>query len=217
MKKYDIIAFDLDGTLSNPERGLVAGFQYAFDKMGIEYGTKESLKRFIGPPLFDEWKKCFGLSDEICAETLRIFREYYDVYGWRENELYKGVKEMLAELKTAGKILLIATSKPEKVANKVLHFFDIAKYFDFISTATIDKKRDKKREVLVYALSSVPGCDKSKCLMVGDRVFDAVGAKEVGIDSMGVLYGHGSREEIESSGFNYVVENVSDISKLILS
>ena len=216
MKKYDVIAFDLDGTLTNPEKGLVAGFQYAFDKMGIEYESRESLKRFIGPPLFDEWKKCFGLSDEKCAETLRVFRVYYDVYGWRENELYEGITEMLASLKASGKTLLVATSKPEKVANKVLHFFDIAKYFDFISAATLDKTRDKKREVLEYALSAVNSPEKEKCILVGDRIFDAEGARLVGIDSMGVLYGHGSREEIESAGFTYIAKRVGDITELLV-
>ena len=215
MKKYEIIAFDLDGTLTNPERGLVAGFRYAFDKLGIEYESPESLKRFIGPPLFDEWKKCFGLSDDECNEALRIFREFYDVYGWRENDVYEGVPEMLASLKAKGKTLVVATSKPERVANKVLKLFDLAKYFDFISTATIDKKRDKKREVLEYALASVGAPDKTKCILVGDRIFDAEGARLVGIDSLGVLYGHGSREELFGANFTYLAQKVSDILEVI--
>lgn len=215
MKKYDVIAFDLDGTLTNPERGLVAGFKYAFDKLGIKYESKESLKRFIGPPLFDEWKKCFGLSDEECNEALRVFREFYDVYGWRENDIYPGIQELLLTLKNSGKTLVVATSKPERVANKVLKLFDIAKYFDFISTATIDKKRDKKREVLEYALASVGSPEKERCILIGDRVFDAEGASLVGIDSLGVLYGHGSREEILSSGFTHVANTVADIIDII--
>ncbi len=215
MKKYDIIAFDLDGTLTNPERGLVEGFKYAFDKLGIKYESRESLKRFIGPPLFDEWKRCFGLSDDECNEALRVFREFYDVYGWRENDVYPGVAKMLEKLKASGKKLVVATSKPEGVANKVLKLFDLAKYFDFISTATIDKKRDKKREVLEYALENVGSPDKSRCILVGDRVFDAEGARLVGIDSLGVLYGHGSREEIMNSGFTLTAENAQEILALI--
>ena len=215
MKKYDIIAFDLDGTLTNPERGLVAGFRYAFDKLGVKYGKPESLKRFIGPPLFDEWKKCFGFDDDECNEALRVFREFYDVYGWRENDVYPGIPEMLSELKSSGKRLVVATSKPEMVANKVLRLFDLAKYFDFISTATIDKKRDKKCEVLKYALESIGSPDKDKCILVGDRVFDADGARLVGIDSLGVLFGHGSRAEIEGGGFNYIAESVAGILKIL--
>lgn len=215
MKKYDIIAFDLDGTLTNPERGLVAGFRYAFDKLGVKYESKESLKRFIGPPLFDEWKSCFGFNDDECNEALRIFREFYNVYGWRENDLYPGIPELLSSLKASGKKLLVATSKPEAVAKKVLNLFDLTKYFDFISTATLDKKRDKKFEVVQYALESIGRPDKDKCILVGDRVFDAEGAKTVGIDSLGVLYGHGSISEITSAGFNYVAESVSDVLMIL--
>ena len=215
MKKYDVIAFDLDGTLTNPEMGLVAGFRYAFDKLGIEYESADSLKRFIGPPLFDEWKRCFGLSDTECAEALRVFREYYDVFGWRENEIYPGIKELLSSLKLLGRTLVVATSKPERVANKVLDYFDISKYFDFISTATIDKRRDKKCEVLEYALNSIGSPDKHKCILVGDRRFDAEGAGIVGIDSLGVLYGHGSRDEILAAGFDYIANSVSDIYDIL--
>ena len=122
---------------------------------------------------------------------------------------------MLEGLKASGKKLVVATSKPEKVANKVLRLFDLARYFDFISTATIDKKRDKKREVLEYALESIGSPDKSACIMVGDRVYDAEGAKLVGIDSLGVLYGHGSRDEILGAGFNYIVNNPIEILDII--
>jgi len=216
VKKYDVIAFDLDGTLTNPEKGLVAGFRYAFDKLGIKYESPESLKRFIGPPLFDEWKRSFGLSDAECTEALRVFREFYDVYGWRENEPYPKIVEMLAELRASGKKLVVATSKPERVANKVLNYFDLAKYFDFISTATLDKSRDKKCEVLEYALNSIGSPDKAKCVLVGDRKYDAEGAEIVGVDSIAVLYGHGSAAEISSAGFTYIAESVSDILKILI-
>ena len=96
-----------------------------------------------------------------------------------------------------------------------MRLFDLAKYFDFISTATIDKKRDKKREVLEYALTSVGALDKSKCILVGDRIFDAEGARLVGIDSLGVLYGHGSREELFGANFTYLAQKVSDILEVI--
>ena len=127
MKKYDVIAFDLDGTLTNPERGLVSGFQYAFEKMGIDYGEKESLKRFIGPPLYEEWQKCFGVSKETTAEMLRVFRVYYEVYGWWDNEIYDGVSDMLRELKSCSKKIILETSKPEHFAKKIVPLFDIFK------------------------------------------------------------------------------------------
>ena len=216
MKKYDIIAFDLDGTLSDPSRGLIASFVYAFKKMGVDYGEPESLKRFIGPPIYEEWQREFGFTPEESSRALLIFREYYQVYGWWDNEMYQGVPEMLSELKARGKKIVLATSKPEIFAKKILKLFDIAKYFDFIGGAATDKTRDKKHEVLEYSLRNLGVTDKSRAILVGDRIYDAEGASLCGIDSLGVLYGHGSSEEILSAGFTLVAKTVSDISKILI-
>lgn len=215
MKDYTTVAFDLDGTLTNPERGLIAGFRYTFDKMGIECDNSR-LVSFIGPPLFEEWQKAFGVSAEFASEMLRVFRVFYEVYGWWDNEIYDGVPEMLARLKSKGKKIVLATSKPEQFAVKILKLFKIDGYFDFIGGAADEKVRDKKSEVLEYSLKSVGALDSSRCVLVGDRVYDAEGARALGIDSIGVTYGHGSREEIEKSGFDYVVDSPSAVARLIL-
>lgn len=216
MKKYDVIAFDLDGTLTNPERGLIASFVYALGKMGVDYGEKEELKRFIGPPIYEEWQRVFGFTPEESSEALLIFREYYSVYGWWDNEMYQGVPEMLRALCESGKKIILATSKPEVFARKILDLFDIAKYFDYVGGADTDKTRDKKHEVLAYSMASLGVTDTSRVILVGDRVYDAEGARACGVDSLGVLYGHGSREEIENSGFNYICESVEDIAKTLI-
>ncbi len=215
MKQYEIIAFDLDGTLTNPERGLVSGFQYALEKIGVDYGDKNSLKQFIGPPLYEEWQRVYGISPEASARALSLFREYFSVYGWWDNELYTGIPQMLEKLKLRGKTIILATSKPEIFAKKILRLFEIDKYFDFIGGATTDKTRDKKHQVLAYALDAIGSPEKSKCILVGDRKYDAEGAAAVGIDSLGVLYGHGSRAEIENAGFTQIVETVSEILNVI--
>ncbi len=217
MKNYNVIAFDLDGTLTNPERGLIASFSYALDKMGIPYESKESLKRFIGPPLYDEWRRVYGFTQEKATEALLVFREFYAVYGWWDNEMYEGVPEMLNALRSSGKRLLLATSKPEIFAKKILDLFKISEYFDFIGGASTDKTRDKKHEVLEYGLDALGITDRSECILVGDRIYDAEGARVCGMDSLGVLYGHGSREEIEASGFTAVCESVSDIVKILVN
>ena len=216
MKKYDIIAFDLDGTLTNPERGLVASFVYALGKMGVDYGEKAKLKRFIGPPIYEEWQRCFGFTPEESTKALLVFREYYSVYGWWDNEIYPGVKEMLEKLKRAGKKIILATSKPEVFAKKILELFDISIYFDFIGGAATDKTRDKKSEVLEYGLQSIGARDRSRVILVGDRIYDAEGAKICGIDSLGVLYGHGSEEEVRSGGFTLVANTVEEIADILI-
>lgn len=216
MKKYDVIAFDLDGTLSDPSHGLVASFVYAFKKMGVDYGDPQSLKRFIGPPIYEAWQEEFGFTPEESSRALLIFREYYQVYGWWDNVIYDGVPEMLQKLKESGKTIVLATSKPEIFAKKILNRANLAQFFDFIGGAATDKTRDKKHEVLEYSLASVGVADKSQAILVGDRIYDAEGARACGIDSLGVLYGHGSKEEIFSANFTLTAQTVSDINKILI-
>ena len=214
MKKYNVIAFDLDGTLSDPERGLVDGFIYAFKKMGItDYGDRESLRRFIGPSLYVVWQNEFGLNEHTVVDAIEKFREYYNIYGWWDNKVYPGIVEMLTELRAAGKTLVLATSKPEGTAIKIMRLFGLDKYFDFIGGAAGDN-RDHKWQVLEYSLKAV-NADPDKAILVGDRVYDAEGAAKCGIDSLGVRWGHGTPEELESSGFTYLADSPKMVVELL--
>ena len=220
MKKYDVIAFDLDGTLSDPAKGLIQGFVYCFKKLGLPYENENDLRKYIGPSLYEEWQEDFGFTPEESNNAIEVFREYYNIYGWWDNEIYDGIPEMLSELKKAGKKIVLATSKPLDTAKKVLALFGLTDFFDFIGGA-VSHQNDQKWQVLNWSLSSV-GVDLndaeslSKCILVGDRKYDAEGAKICGIDSMGVLYGHGTEEEIYSSGFTLYASSVADISKTLI-
>jgi phosphoglycolate phosphatase len=216
LKKYDYIAFDLDGTLTDPEIGLVKGFMYAFDRVGIEYGAPETLRRYIGPPLHEEWKREYGFTEQEAANAIAIFREYYDEYGWAENRVYDGIVEMLESLKAAGKTIVLATSKPENTARRIMALFGLDKYFDFCGGASTSSTRDKKWEVLEYSLASVGATDMEKCILIGDRKYDAEGAHICNVDSIGVLWGHGTEEEISAAGFTYVVNTPREVVDLLL-
>ena len=215
MKKYDVIAFDLDGTLTNPERGLISAFVYCFKKLSVPYESKESLKRYIGPPLYDEWQKDFGWTFDEAAYAVEIFREYYNIYGWWDNEVYPGIERLLSELKNRGKKLVVATSKPEVTAKRVLCLFGLDKYFDYIAGASPDGTNDLKWQILTRALEAV-GAEKSASILIGDRKYDAEGAKICGIDSLGVLWGHGSCDELESAGFEYISENTDAVLEKLI-
>jgi phosphoglycolate phosphatase len=220
MKKYDVIAFDLDGTLSDPAKGLIQGFVYCFKKLGLPYDNQEELRKYIGPSLYEEWQEDFGFTPDEANDAIEVFREYYNIYGWWDNEIYEGIPEMLSALKKAGKKIVLATSKPLDTAKKVLALFGLTDYFDFIGGA-VSHQNDQKWQVLNWSLSSV-GVDLNdpdslaKCILVGDRKYDAEGAKICGIDSLGVLYGHGTEEEIYASGFTLYASSVSDISKTLI-
>ena len=214
MKKYDFVAFDLDGTLSDPEHGLVEAFIYAFKKMGVkDYGDRDSLRRFIGPSLYEVWQDEFGFTKETVVDAIEKFREYYNIYGWWDNTLYEGIPEMLRELKARGKTVILATSKPEDTARKIIALFELGQYFDFQGGASGDT-RDHKWQVLEYSMRSVNALPESTVL-VGDRKYDAEGAKICGIDSIGVAWGHGSREELEASGFTHIVTSPKELLEIL--
>lgn len=215
MSKYDYIAFDLDGTLTNPEKGLVDGFVYAFRKLGIDYGERESLRRFIGPPLYDEWRREYGFNYEEVCHAIDVFREYYNIYGWWDNEIYDGIEKMLTELRDSGKTLLLATSKPKDTAEKVLALFGLDKYFTYVAGASNDGTNDIKWKILDRALAEVGAKDKSKAILVGDRKYDAEGAAIVGCDSLGVLWGHGTREELEDAGCTYLFSTPEEVAQFL--
>ena len=142
------------------------------------------------------------------------------IYGWWDNTLYEGIPEMLDSLKRAGKKIVLATSKPLDTAKKILELFDLTHYFDFVGGA-VSHQNDQKWQVLNWSLSSVgvdldDPADLARCILVGDRKYDAEGAKICGIDSMGVLYGHGTTEELEASGFTLFADSASDISKKLI-
>lgn len=221
MSKYEIIAFDLDGTLSDPAHGLVDGFVYAFKKLGVDYGERESLRRFIGPPLAEEWERAFGFTPEKAEYAVELFREFYNIYGWWDNTLYPGIGELLSDLKKAGKTVVLSTSKPQDTAEDILKLHRLYDYFDFISGHDyVARLREKKWEVLEYALTNLgienDATSRAKCVLVGDRMYDAEGAAKCGIDSIGVAWGHGSEQELATSGFTHVAKTVDYLRKILI-
>ncbi len=218
MKNYHTIAFDLDGTLTDPKRGLTSAFAYGLRKIGVDFGDIESLKKFIGPPLRDSFKTEYNLTDSDADDALFLFREYFGVYGWWDNELYDGIHELLSSLKASGKTLVLATSKPEVYSSKILKLFDLDKYFDFAEGASFDSSREKKCDVLDYALSKVgvvTPMQKAGAVLVGDTAFDVEGANICGIDSIAVTYGYGKEADLKEAGATYIAKTVAAIGNII--
>lgn len=208
---YNTILFDLDGTLTDPGIGITNSVAYALAKWNIKVEDRRELYKFIGPPLLDSFAEYYGFSEEECQQAVVYYREYFRSNGIYENEVYPGVVEMLTELKNAGKKVVLATSKPEEFALIILKHFDLFKYFDFVAGATMDESRSKKSDVITYALEKSGVTDKNDVIMVGDRKHDVIGAKENNLDCIGVLFGYGDREELESAGAKYIAETVADI------
>ncbi len=216
MTDYKYVLFDLDGTLSDSGPGIRKAVQYALAKYGMTENDEKKLNRFVGPPLYDSFETFYGFSKEKAVEAVRFFREYYVDIGLFENTPYDGIEKALCDLKKAGKRLIVATSKPEKLAVKILNHFGLAKYFDEIAGATDDGSIVKKADVINVALSRQNIVDTSTCVMVGDRSSDIVGARAVGMDGMGVLYGYGSLAEMNEVNPKFIAEKVEDIANILV-
>lgn len=213
--------FDLDGTLTDPKEGITKSVRHALNHYGIQVDDLDTLTPFIGPPLTDSYKKYYGFSDEQAWEGVLVYREYFSERGWHENKEYPGIKEMLGALKAAGRVLLVATSKPEEFARKILEHFGMAGYFDFIGGADMDETRVRKADVIRYVLEQY-GLDTSRetlarCVMVGDREHDVLGARECGMDCVGVLYGYGDRQEMDGCRPAWTAVTVDDLKDLLLT
>lgn len=210
-KKYEYCFFDLDGTLTDPVLGITNSFMYALKKYNISVSERSELHKIIGPPLMDSFQTYYGFSYEKAKEGVDYYREYYQDRGIYENEVYPGIPKLLEKLQREGKKIVLATSKPEHFAKVILDHFQLTKYFTFIAGANMDETRTKKDEVIAYALEACEITDVGKVVMIGDREYDILGARKFGIDSVGVLIGYGSLEELQKAGATYIVETVDEL------
>ncbi len=216
MKKYDVILFDLDGTLTDSSPGIMNSIVYALKKYNISVENTDDLRKFLGPPLHESFRDFYGFDDEKSMEAVGFYREYFSTKGLLENEVYSGIREMLEDLKENGKRLILATSKPQPFTDRIMEHFDLAKYFEFIAGSNMDGTRSKKAEVIAYALESCGIMGKSNVVMVGDREHDIIGAKTVGIDSIGVEYGYGDYDELSDAGATYIVKTVEGLKDIFI-
>jgi len=212
---YDIILFDLDGTLTDPKPGITKSVQYALGKLGIAEEDLEKLTAFIGPPLKASFKEFYDMSDEAGNQALEYYRERFSTIGLYENAVYEGIKELLQELHDQGKTMFVATSKPTVFSIKILEHFGLLHFFKAVVGSELDGTRVEKNEVIEYVLSEIEGHDLQKIIMVGDRKFDVLGAQKNGIDVIAVAYGYGSYEELHAVKPNYIAQTVAQLRGIL--
>ena len=216
MNRKNIILFDLDGTITDSKQGIAKSVQYALSHYGIEEPDVRKLYKFIGPPLRVSFRDFYGFDAQKAEEVLTKYREYYKDKGIYENLLYDDIKRVISELYDAGKKLILATSKPRIFAVEIMRYFDLEKYFDFIGGSELNGQRDDKAEVIRYVLEQTGISDLSSVVMVGDRKYDVLGAKEAGIDCVGVLYGFGDLKELTEAGANCIVEKAGELLDILI-
>lgn len=215
---YQYIFLDLDGTLTDPREGITKSVQYALSRMGIEEPDLKKLEPFIGPPLTDSFMEFYGLTKARAEEAVDYYRERFREKGLYENELLEGVPQMLEHLKEAGRVLAVASSKPEPFVRTIMEHFKIDGYFDYICGSTLDNTRTKKEEVIEELLRrmKLPEEEKKKILMVGDRKHDVEGAAVFGIPCLGLSMGFAEEGELQKAGAAAVADNMQELEKYVL-
>lgn len=218
--KYRYALFDLDGTVSESAPGIRASLEHAISSLDKLLPNLDDYTKYIGPPLIDTFRNLCGFDEEDCQKGLVLYRDFYNEKGKYMNRLYDGVKELLTELSEAGVGLAVCTSKYEKFAEEIIKMLGVDGLFDAVCGSSFDGSRKDKRDLIPYALKRLGGDlknDRQSTVMLGDTFYDARGARECGIDFIGVKYGYGDIEAMKNEGARLLAEAPADILPMILT
>jgi phosphoglycolate phosphatase len=211
------VLLDLDGTLIDSQPGILASSLAALRALGHEPDETLDIKRTIGPPLEDMMRVLLQpYGDDRIGEAVAAYRRHYGESGFLGSEPYPGIGSSLKEMQQAGLRIYLATSKREIFASRILHHLGFAAYFDGIHGSVPGGGLDHKPELLAHILSEHK-ISPSHGLMVGDRRYDISGAHAVGMRGLGVLWGYGTRDELETAGADQLVESTADLARTVLS
>ena len=212
---YKYLMFDLDGTLVESGDGIVASAKHALSTMGWEQLSEAEYKKFIGPPLFDSFTKFCGMNPGEADRAIEIYREHYESAGYLLAPMYEGTKAMLDELREGGHTMMVVTSKPAPIAEKIIKKHGLDKYFVNLTGPSHEEKTVHKDVMIKRAFEKNGITDPKSAVMIGDRKFDIEAANKNGVDSIAVMYGYGNREEFERHGATYIVEKCGDIPGVV--
>jgi len=208
------ILFDLDGTLTDSGEGIMNCAAMTLERFGLPVPSRDKLRVFVGPPLHDTFVK-FGIPEEKADEAIAIYRQRYIPIGAYENVPYPGIRELLETLQRDGYRLYVATSKPEAMSVKILEHFDLARYFTRICGAATDRSRNTKEAVIAYLLEETG--ESGNIVMVGDTIYDVIGAKTLGIPCIGVDWGYGEVADMEQAGAIGIAHSMEELLSMLQS
>lgn len=204
-KMWELIIFDLDGTLLDTSKGIFNSVRYAEQMLGLNPISNSELREFVGPPPKEMYRKKYGLSEEDSLNAVKRHREYGMTKALYESVIYDGVEDTLRYLKNRKKKLAVATLKGQAIAEKILEINGLKKYFDIIVGMNADETYTKCDTIRIAMEKT--GCKTA--LMVGDSEYDRIGSKEAGIDFVGALYGFGL-----AAGGQYTFDTIDHMMEL---
>lgn len=201
MRPYDIVLWDLDGTVMDSAEGVFLSFEHTFAELGLVAPNRSEMRRFVGPPLRTTFGEILGFTPELSARAIGLYQQEYNRIGAFTAEPFPGVVDLIREVQLAGMTTALATSKAETEARAVTAHFQLDALFDIYGCATNNDDRKTKAEVLrfIFEQPAAKDVDKSRVVLVGDRIFDVEGAQEFGIDCVLVEWGYGTAEEFAAA------------------
>ena len=206
MGQYDYLIFDFDGTLVDTGRGILNSLQFAFRDQGDEVPDLSDLRKFIGPPIYYSFTAFYGVPESRVGDYIKSYRARYREKGVYECAPYPFMVETLTTLRRRGVRLGIASSKPESLIYDVMRYLDITSLFDaVVGTAVDDSRHASKTDLIELCMQKLGATDKSRVLMIGDRLYDLDGAAGAGVDSCGVLFGYGSEAEFRAHNATHII------------
>lgn len=211
---YDTIFFDFDGTIADSIEGCVNAVRHMFSCIGMEESDEKRLQAFVGPPVKHHLMQCYSFSEQQANHAYKFFLEYYLDKGVNQCRLFSGITDALRRIKESGKTLYVATSKKESMACDLIDKYELTPYFKDIFGADHDNGISNKAQVLQNAVKRL-GHIPPDAVMVGDRYHDIEGAKAVGIDTVGVLYGYGDENELTKAGCDYLADSIDDLVQML--
>jgi Predicted phosphatases len=199
------VLLDLDGTLTDSGLGIARCIVHALERLGRPAPDPAELRHWLGPPLADSFRAFLGAEHgHLVAPAIAAYRERFSAVGMFENQVYPGVPELLAELRARGCELRVVTSKPTVFSERILRHFDLAHHFAGIHGSELDGSHGEKAALIARVLES-ERIAPHEAVMVGDRSHDIVGARKNGVPTIGVLWGYGSRDELQTAGAGAIV------------
>lgn len=213
---YDILLFDVDGTLCDPGRSMIESARYALEELGIHETEESALRRLIGPPLEHAFRDYYGFDETTTNDAVRLFRKKMQSDGVKLYEAYPGISDLLLDLRARGKTLAIVTSKIQHIALDVLKNTGLLDHFKVIGAQQPNIVVEKEA-ILSKVLKELHVKDTSRVLMIGDRKHDVEAAKTHNIDSAGVLWGYGDLNELEKEGATYIVNDCEALRRILLT
>jgi len=220
LRRPDVVLLDLDGTLTDAGPGIVNCIRFALDDMGIAHPDDATMRTFLGPPLADTFGRHFAMTDAQIDHAIEKYRERYHDVGLFENAVYDGIPELLQMLVGQGVTLAISTSKPTYSATRILEHFELDQYLTFIGGADLAGVRHDKASVIEHTMDELRSMDRldadAMLVMVGDREHDVHGARAHGIDTIGVLWGYGTQDELIEAGAVQLAASPTVLGELLV-